>query len=230
MQFDKIAELAEAGGFTLPAELLKLEASRVRLQETYSALIRARNFADDGTQVGMVYADAVRAADNAYNHADDIVRGYVKVNSEQIVVETLRPAWEAVLADVRKNTNKGTPVTAEAAIDASDKVIAQYRKLKDLTKRFVAIKAAAQEIYGLGGRDNWNLFADTQAHPKGTSGQYAFLEPAGPSEPTARLLWLAHDQDAKPWLPTNAEREAASDKFQQHGTGVSTAHNVAVND
>jgi hypothetical protein len=99
-------------------------------------------------------------------------------------------------------------------------------KLEALAARFVAIKAAAAIIY-MSDRDSHSMFADTLRGPDRNSVQIQYFKPHGPAEPVARLLWLAHDPTAQPFLPTNAERDAALNAFtSQRATG---AHAAAIN-
>jgi hypothetical protein len=172
-------------------------------------------------------ADAVRAADNAADNADNVVRNYFKSNHSVVVRDHLRPAFDALIAETRKTCPATTPTTADAAVRVPNGA-RDYLALEALASRYMAIIDAAAVIYGPVGRDGHNMFADTQNGPDKSSAQFRYAEPRGPKEPLARLLWLAHGEDAYPFLPTNAERDAALDAFQRGGH-VSAAHSAAIN-
>jgi len=204
MSFERIAALAEAGRFTLPAELLAAEADRVAKVEAASELRRSLPEWDGSTQANL-NADAIRAADSSADAADSRVRNYMRSAGDRLVTESLRPAFDALLREVRE-LPKDTPTTAEAAVTASDKLRGAYIKLAALVPVYKAIMEAAEILYGAG-RDNWRLFADTTAEPTSRPGQVRnFTSAGGPEGKTARLLWLAHSPDA--WLPTASERDA----------------------
>ncbi|HET6311667.1 MAG TPA: hypothetical protein VFH00_11800 [Candidatus Nitrosotalea sp.] len=226
MSFEHLLALAPAGQFTLPAELIAAEAERVRLMEVSSNLRRTLP-AWDGSARAELDADAIRAADNAADRADDRVRNFMRSNGKEIVIQCLRPAFDALIAETRKTCPKDSPATTEAAVRLPSGS-RDYLRLERLAERYKAIMAAAQIIYGTGGRDNHRMFADTTAWPDRNASQYQYVEPRGPSEPPARLLWLAHAPDAKPFLPTNAERDAALNWFTTHHS-VNLIHNAAIN-
>jgi hypothetical protein len=226
MSFEHIAALAEVGRFTLPAELLAAEAERARLVKATSELRRTLPEYDGSTQANL-NADAIRAADNAADRADDRVRNFMRGNGNdtRIVTESLRPAFEAVLKEVRE-LPKDTPTTADDAVTATQKARDAYIKLAALVPVYGAIIEAAEILYGAG-RDNWRLFADTQAAPTSRPGQLRnFTKPGGPEGRAARLLWLADDSNS--WLPTARERDA---RYLEWTTMpiVDRQHSAAVN-
>jgi hypothetical protein len=205
MSFEKLVALATDGRFTLPAELLTAEAERARLVKAVSDL--RRSLPDwDGSAQANLNADAIRAADNAADRADNRVRNFMRANGDRIVTESLRPAFDALLNEARE-LPRDTPTTADEAVTATQRHRDAYIKLVGLVPVYKAIMAAAEIIYGTAGRDNWRLFADTQAEPRGDVGQVrGYVNAAGPDETAARLRWLAHSSDA--WLPTARERDA----------------------
>jgi hypothetical protein len=225
MSYERLVGLAAAGQFTLPAELLDAVANRAKLVKAASDL--RRSFPEyDGSTQAMLNAEEVIRADVRADNADNVVRNYFKSNPSVIVADYLRPAFDALIAETRKTCPANSPTTADAAVRVADGS-RDYLNLEALAERYKAIIEAAQVIYGAGGRDNHKMFAETKAGPDRTSAQFRYSEPRGPKDPLARLLWLAHAPDAQPYLPTNAERDAALDGFQS-GT-VSAAHNAAVN-
>jgi len=226
MSYEILVNLARKGGFTLPAELVEAVANRARQFRAASELRRSLP-EYDGSQRAMLDADAIRAADNRADRADDVVRNFMRSNDDTIVREHLRPAFEGVLAEVRKTCPKDSPTTAEAAVRAPNGS-RDYLKLQALAERYSAIMSAAQVIYGAGGRDSHRMFADTQAGPDRNSVQYQYVEPRGPAAPLARLLWLAYDPTAQPYLPTNRERDELVIGFAHQGI-ASMAHNRARN-
>src|SRR5207245_11479724 len=125
--------------------LLAAEANRVRLVEASSNLRRTLP-EYDGSAEAQQNADAIRAADNGADRADDRVRNYMRSNHSVIVTEHLRPAFDAVIAETRKTCPKDAPTTTDAAVRATNGP-RDYLKLEALAARFVAIKAAAAVIY-----------------------------------------------------------------------------------
>jgi hypothetical protein len=224
MSYDRLIALMPAGHFTLPAELLAAEANRAQLVKAASDLRRSLPDFDGSTQA-LQNADALRAADNAADRADDLVRNFMRSRGGEIVMEHLRPAFDALVAETRKTCPKDCPATTEAAVRVPNGS-RDYLRLEALAERYAAIMSAAAIIYGAGA-DNHRLFADTKAGPDRNSVQFRYIEPRGPSEPIARLLWLAHAPDAYPHLPTNAERDAALGGFNRQS--ATPAHNAAVN-
>jgi hypothetical protein len=180
----------------------------------------------DGSARAQLDADSIRAADNAADRADDRVRNFMRANGKEIVIECLRPAFDALISETRKICPKDCPTTTVAAVRLPNGS-GDYLRLEVLAERYKALMSAAQIIYGVGGRDNHRMFADTRAEPDRNAVQYQYIVPRGPSEPLARLLWLAHAPDAKPYLPTNVERDAALGAFTQQL--ASAAHNAALN-
>lgn len=224
MSFTQLKSLAETGEFSLPSELLSAEADRERLVKAASELRRSLPEYDGSTQANL-NVDAIRGAESAADRADDRVRNFLRSNHSMIVVEHLRPAFNALLAVVRKSCPSNCPTTADAAVRVANGA-RDYLKLESLTQRYKAIMRAAEIIYGPG-RDNHRMFADTTAGPDRNSVQFRYIQPRGPAEALARLLWLAHAADANPYLPTNAERDAALNAFQTIST--TAAHSAAVN-
>jgi hypothetical protein len=223
MSFERIAALAPAGQFTLPADLLAAEANRAKLVKATSELRRSLP-EYDGSAQAMQNADAIRAADNAADNADNVVRNYMRSKGDVIVRDHLRPAFDVLIAETHKTCPANSPTTADAAVRVANGS-RDFLKLEELAARYRAIIEAAQVIYGASGRDTHNIFADTKADPERTA-QIQYLEPRGPKDRPARLLWLAHAHDAHPFLPTNAERDLALNGLQR-GT-VTAAHNAAV--
>jgi hypothetical protein len=227
MSYEQLVALAPAGQFTLPAALLAAESERVRLMEVSSNLRRTLP-AWDGSARAELDADSIRAADNAADRADDRVRNFMRSNGKEIVVECLRPAFDALIAETRKICPKDCPATTAAAVRLPNGS-RDYLRLEVLAERYKALMSAAQIIYGVGGMDTHRMFADTKAAPDRNSGQYFYVEPRGPSpvEPLARLLWLAHGPDAQPFLPTSAERDDALIGFTSQR--ASRIHSAAIN-
>jgi hypothetical protein len=215
MSYEILSNLARKGGFTLPAELIEAVENRARHFAAVSEL-RHSLPAYDGSQRALIDADKIRAAENAADAADNKVRNWMRSNHDDtLVLEHLRPAFQAVIDAVRK-LPADTPTTADAAVRVKDGA-SQFLALEKLAARYRAILDAAQLLYGLGGHDSAaRMFADSTAGPDRTSNQYQYNQPRGPKEPLARLLWLAHGEDAQPYLPTNRERDKASAEFHRH--------------
>jgi len=225
MSYEALINLSRKGGFTLPVELIDAVANRAKEYAAASELRRSCG-GYDGSQQALLNADAIRAAENVADRADDRVRNYMRINQDTIVVEHLRPSFEAVLAEVRKTCPKDCPTTAEAALRAPNGS-RDYLKLQALADRYSAVMSAAQVIYGAGGRDSHRMFADTLTGPDRNSVQYQYVQPRGPAAPMARLLWLAHEADANPHLPTIRERDLALDGFTRQAASID--HSRAVN-
>jgi hypothetical protein len=214
MSYDRLHSLFAAAGITLPHEFSQLEANRKKLVGAASQLRRSLP-EYDGSERAKLNADAIRAAESKAERVDDAVRNWLKMNHSILITDYLRPAFEALIAEVR-NLPADTPTTADAAVRVKDGA-SQFLALEKLAARYRAILDAAQLLYGLGGHDSAaRMFADSTAGPDRTSNQYQYNQPRGPKEPLARLLWLAHGEDAQPYLPTNRERDKASAEFHRH--------------
>jgi hypothetical protein len=249
MSYAELSRLAGVGGFKLPPTIEEAADVRNKLVQAVAELRKERpveysaNIAGtalfrttsqsgevpdllkvtfEAIEAPRIHAEALIVGDWAVEKATDQITSTVRASANEIVTDSLRPAFLNVLTETRK-LPKDTPTTAEAAVRGNREA---YLKLTALAERFGAIKAAAELLYGAGA-DNHKMFADTKAGPDHNSVQYRYTEPRGPSEHLARLLWLANASDAQPYLPTNAERDAALRAFTYQP--VSAAHSAAVN-
>lgn len=186
--YEKIASLAEAGGFKMPDHAVALREKINRTEATFGSDVTGQ----------------------------EILTRYMQDNNSEIVTEVLRPAFDALIAEVRQNCPVNTPTGAVEAVRGSQADQKAYFKLVDnYVPRYEAILAAAQAIYETTPgprRDPFRIFEDTtrpQLFKPGTI--HSVRTPLlvnGPTESAARLLYLAHDPDAEPFLNSPAERDA----------------------
>jgi hypothetical protein len=185
--YEKIASLAAAGGFKMPDKAAAMKDKINRTEKTFGSDVT-------GTEVLARYM--------ADNHAE-------------LITETLRPAFDRLITEVRQTCPANTPTTAvEAVRGAQHEQNAYFRLVDNYVPRYVAILQAAQAIYeSTPGprRDRFRIFEDTtrpQSFRPGTYKSVGVPETiSGPTEPAARLLYLAHDPDAEPFLNSPAERD-----------------------
>jgi hypothetical protein len=149
------------------------------------------------TQLGHgALQDALELQERAVEQA---VKGF----APRLIVATLRPLFDKLLAETRELPTS-TPTNAEQAINAGDgDVVLHYRRLVELSARFTRIAAVHRELIVEDLQTAQMLvFADCRCGA--TVGQ-ATVERAGPGSPLLRLFWLASAVDAEPWLPTALE-------------------------
>jgi hypothetical protein len=148
----------------------------------------------------------------------------------EIVEKHLRPAFLRLLAEVKASCPSNTPTTAATAIGSNPAGMAAYRKLLlEFAVTYQAAMRAADLLYE-SDRDPVGLFRDTSAAPVSPPAAVSpdVARPAGPRETLARLLWLAHDPDAAPTLPTREERERLAEEFRRGISGSHLMHDLAL--
>ena len=162
--------------------------------------------------------------------ADHLIRDHAEV----IAAEHIRPAFNELLAEVRKLPGN-TATTVERAFAANPKGQSDYRKLAEFVARYQAILAAARCLYNcpvICDIDRGELFLDGAKVAPGNYFAPDAYKPAGPprSDEFARLLYLAHEPDSGACLPSPAERRVSYEHFRQHGVtgGGNYAHNMAM--
>lgn len=152
-------------------------------------------------------ARLVLAASRVYGSAAEQAKDLVmRMLSEAFVVPALAEALADVLAQVRELPSD-TPTSADAAIQAGEVQQASYKRLLDLSARHDAIRTAQASCRGDSARDRWvdGMFFDTQAAPLRTGEQVlgTTTSRSGPTEPLARLVWLAGEGNG--WVPSKAQ-------------------------
>lgn len=130
------------------------------------------------------------------------------------VTPALAAAFEEVLEQVRR-LPRDTPRTAEAALDAEPGQVMAYRALQGLLARHAVIRAAWAALrVREPSRDGAGIFMDTPIGPDVTPTVGTRPSPAGPSDPTSRLFWLATEA-GQGWVPTVGEQNAALEEWAQ---------------
>jgi hypothetical protein len=137
---------------------------------------------------------------------------------ETVIVKHLRPAHDAVLAEVDKVAADlgGRPLEPRALLDAPAPARKAFARLSELAARRSATWQARKAAVFVGGRklvhDGQDRFAEFRT-PQAVNGYQAGSGrwpgvPQAPADPPARLLWLVSDEGrrAGPWLPTTAEQ------------------------
>jgi hypothetical protein len=117
-------------------------------------------------------------------------------DADVLYLEQLKAPWEASLAQVRALT--GVPTNADAAVASNRE--ADYRRLLELVETHKAVTDLHFKLIGdrLGPRQA-KCFVDTPEAPQGKATLEGSVDPAGPSDEPARLVWLAGGHG---WLPT----------------------------
>jgi hypothetical protein len=204
-----IVDGARAGHYELPEPAVaavaaynrahRLADSSVRRQREASLRLRQpASGADPVADMAKRKAELEQAMTAREVHAAEAVRASAALGrllSEQVVVPALAAALDEVLAEVRRLPS-GAPTTAESAVEASEAGRAAYRRLVQLQARHEAIRAAQSACRGDGVKATWRggLFFDTQVGPDLGGRAIVIGTPvakAGPSDPVARLVWLA---------------------------------------
>lgn len=165
-------------------------------------LLAARRLAEDAALRLDILRDAVSR--QGLN-----VESVVALAADEIAVEHLRPAFSAVLASVAVlgPDLAGVDVTDTGSVSARPPAGPAFLALLAARDRLDAIHGALDVLRTRahrGQEDSGRLFRDTHAMPGGPDGRTtsAGRRPAGPEHPLERLVWLATDPDAEPWLPT----------------------------
>ena len=171
---------------------------------------------------------AAVAAVPAGLESDRLVDYQIRDHAEALTADYMRPAYDALLAEVRK-LQAETPTTAAQAFYATPAAQANHHKLVVFVARYQAIIAAARMVFNtptICDYDRRELFLDGTKVAPGKFYSPDVYEPAGPprTDEFARLLYLA-EPDSGAYLASPSERLAAYEHFRQHG--VSGAGNFA---
>ena len=140
----------------------------------------------------------------------------IVTDADELVTAHWRPAFAETLAAVAAIAPDlaGVDVTSTASVSAHGaKAAAAFVALADARTRVDAILAAVECLAARchrGQKDAARLFADCKSFPTGPT---AGREPNGPRDGLARLLWLATDPGADPWLGTLDELDTRSDDW-----------------
>jgi hypothetical protein len=164
--------------------------------------VEARQAAEDAALRYELFRDAAE-------RAQGFTEGLTMMQGDQIVRDYLRPPFGEVLEQAGEHVPAlaGADVTSTASVSAAGAAAAAaFGHLIDLRARLDGILAAAHCVQirqKAGATPDNGRFADTAVSPG-----LPHYAAAGPDHPLARLVWLAGDPDAQPWLPTLAERDA----------------------
>ncbi len=144
--------------------------------------------------------------------------------AEEITKEYLRPAFDALLAEVRRELPANTATNVTAAFAANPKGQAGYRALLGYTARYAAMLGAAGILYDYTpgvttadetDKDMNGLFIDSTGVKNGNFNSIDVYQPAGPprEDEPARLLWLAHTLGAA-FLWSPKERRQRFERYR----------------
>lgn len=152
-------------------------------------------------------------------------------------IAQLAERFAELLEDVRPLAEPlyGRTLTAEALLSAPAATRAAYLRLSELSGTHVALRLAQaahrrehrptdpqadvafwHNVYGTTPTHVGSFF-DCRAYPEMSRGLVQPLPSniarRGPAEPIARLLWLATDPEAEPWMPEPAAQDARFREF-----------------
>jgi hypothetical protein len=201
-----------------------LNAAVARTAQTLSAGSAVAPITPETIEAGaaqlVAHEDAQRLAtlrrDLAERLADRVRDLAGGVLTEAAVMGPLKAAHDEVLAAVRA-LGSDVPTSDGEALDSPVEMVGKYRQLRDLSARFLAIRAAwdalrANPLERRQCRDGRGLFADSPVGPgfRLTPTTGADIRRPGP-DGLARLVWLAGE--GRGWLPTISEEDAAVDAW-----------------
>ena len=163
------------------------------------------------------------AKQSALERAADRLTSLAHGLAETIIVEHLRPAFDAVLEEAREPAQvvHAHPVTPKdlrlKETEEVRSVRAALRRLEPAAEKRLAIAQARGQANRLGARqpehDFDNSFADLktpQALVPGWKKPDRFGYPDVPADPIERLVWMVTVGSAgQPWLPTVGEQDQA---------------------
>jgi hypothetical protein len=143
---------------------------------------------------------------------------------ERLVATWLRPSFDAVVAaaaELAPALASADVTHPESLASAQPAASTAYLRLTELAARMSAILAAVWTIetcfYGGTPESNAGTywFVDCLCEPGPPIPPNNSRSRRGPSHPLERLLWLATDSDARPYLSTFSERQAAFDMWER---------------
>jgi hypothetical protein len=149
----------------------------------------------------------------AVDVAAERLLGELSVSDTTLVVEHLRPAFDAVVAEVRKLAPHlaGLDLASGPAMArASDEGRAALRRLEELLPRWSAIRNAHERLLGIGRESGaYSLVRNIdEFFPQRHAVMGKVPPPPWPSDPIARLLWYVTTEGVELWLPTLVEEQA----------------------
>jgi hypothetical protein len=150
----------------------------------------------------------------AFARLHDISAG---VLGEAYVLPVLKAAHAETLAAVRE-LGPDVPTSDGEALDSPIEAVGRYRRLKALSDRWQALRAAWDAVRAnplerrRGTHDGHGWFSDSPIGPdfRGTPTLTADIRAPGP-DGLERLVWLAGE--GRGWLPSIAEQDAAVDQW-----------------
>jgi hypothetical protein len=158
---------------------------------------------------------AVRVAESAARNAWHRLGMLLQDERDELIRTGLRPALDAILADVRKLAPDlaGVNLAEPGALLGDAKRGTAYMTLQAADVRYGALREAHRHLMGgrLDGDElGWirNAEALWRAIGSGWVGRRQATAKPWPDHPLARLLWLA-TSEAEPWIPTPDELDEA---------------------
>lgn len=229
-----LLELADDGTITLPEEVNATRAAYARLVEAAAAAdLETRDIAShlndalvagapiptvDEVAAEMTHKAAAQLIHNvlaeAVTRLDELVVSSVTGHAEEMIAESLRPAFDATMADARKAVAELGDYTGDPRelLVAPEKQRKARAALDGITTRYLVLRGAQAILsqWDPPQTDTTGRYRDMrnleQFIPLGA--QHQNHTPPWPTEPVDRLIWLIH-HDADLWMPTAAERDAA---------------------
>ncbi len=177
---------------------------------------------DDATTRRRITDTASSVRNAAVEFAGDIATTLAADAADRIVADHLRPAFNDVLDQARAAAAKlgGYGLNTRALLSAPKASRDAFHALEALADRYQAIRAARTKANNVGRRQpehdheyTFATFENPQAFAPGWTPNTARLpRPPYPDDPTESLYWMVTDAqavEAKPWLPTTPEADAA---------------------
>jgi len=175
------------------------------------------------TAAGLARATAgarERMASAAVKVLDDELLDLVTAAADNLLVDMLRPAFEAALEDARAAATALPPSPdAESLLRGPEKGRKAWVEVDGIVSRIAMLREAAAALHRFGPPLQWD-----EAGEFGELKNLAELAPdyrrreyPWPTEPRSRLLWLLHN-GGELWMPSRGEQDAAW--YAAHGEAV----------
>jgi len=168
-------------------------------------------------------ADQLAVLHEARETAAQEVVDLIRAAPAEIIERHLRPAFDAVMSELGPAAEAYAPHagTPDASLfDAPEKVRKAVMTLDRIGDRYAAIRRAAAVLRSFGARaandqdGDWSEFKNA---PALFGGSWTRRKQTGvvpwPSDPRARMLWLA-DPKVQVWLPSPAAQDEAAREWQ----------------